>query len=413
MEERKNIVDRWHGSELKYCVSKDKRFLECLVPTTLDEYCSPSLSPDVLHFRNRDQVLGRYYGRKAPDNSKNGGIWKNLRMKLKRQQTMESAAEGDSLRNILFVRQVWIWKIGDHSIITPQSHGVSSDVSAEVFDVWHQHITSLLNNLVRCLGSPVQGAGGSSLLTIYENALVGISKAVTDYTKIALIEDIDLDNEQDLFHQISDLREEVSMIKSVLEEQEEVWVDFMSLMQPDQRPDYHPNTTDTGDLNLDHPPRNEGEIRKIKKLFAKYKRRITKLEEDTKRAEQNMITNLDFKQKHATIKETHGTAMLGAAVCGFTTITVIFAPLSFVVALFALPIDKFTEGKIGNQRDGVYLTSYIRNWSGKLACYLSTNWRLNANKVSDCRTSLDCCDLYSDVECTLVHNREEGTARVY
>lgn len=101
-------------------------------------------------------------------------------------------------------------------------------------------------------------------------------------------------------------------------------------------------------------------------LFKKYRRRIAKLGNDAERVERLISTKLDLKQKHAALKEAHSAAVLSAAVSGFAVITVIFAPLSFVVALFALPIDMFNEGKDGNEKDGVYFSSYIGKWTGKL-----------------------------------------------
>ncbi|KAJ2978046.1 hypothetical protein NUW58_g7619 [Xylaria curta] len=228
-----------------------------------------------------------------------------------------------------------------------------------------------LGRLVEDFDTSKHGEG--SLLKTYENALVVISEEVNQYTKSALIEDIDLDQETALFHQINDLREELSMIKSVLSQQEEVWNEYMSLVWPEQGPDQlsgrHPGTRYVGDTDLGTTLRNmekdviPNQLRRTRAKFNKYNRRIAKLEQDAERVERNISTKLELKQKHATMREAHSAAILSATVFGFTIVTVIFAPLSFVVALFALPIDKFNEGKNGNEKDGVYSSNYIGKWS--------------------------------------------------
>jgi Mg2+ and Co2+ transporter CorA len=73
--------------------------------------------------------------------------------------------------------------------------------------------------------------------------------------------------------------------------------------------------------------------------FAKFKRQIAKLNEDAERVERAIDRKLDLKTKHASLNEAHATAIMSAAVFGFTIITIIFMPLSFLVSLFALPID--------------------------------------------------------------------------
>ncbi|GAW15172.1 hypothetical protein ANO14919_045810 [Xylariales sp. No.14919] len=408
----------------KYC-TKDSKNFEWHMPTTLDEYCNPSLSKAVLDERNDDQVLGRYEGKKnvtasAPLRDGNGHhrelrneLWILVRAyirkfiqffglkiprELKRKEEAKQNAEGTKARaegentttagvikavggrqlpeNVVFVHQAWVWVIGEDVIVTQLFPG-----TRENYAIWQevqsrdqvQGIAYFLNEAVRHLETPAVGPEGS-LLRTYENALVVISEEVSQYTKSTRFEDIDLDKEKDLFHQISDLREEVSMIKSVLAEQEEVWTEFMRLMGPNkelyQQQGRHSSTGDgmsdtvsESGSGITERDSRWGELWQLQTQFDKYKRRTRKLEEDAERVEKNILTMLDLKQKHAAMREAHSTAVLGATVFGFTIITVIFAPLAFVAALFALPIDKFNEGKDMNGTDGVYSSSYIGKWS--------------------------------------------------
>jgi hypothetical protein len=70
-------------------------------------------------------------------------------------------------------------------------------------------------------------------------------------------------------------------------------------------------------------------IVRIPALVGKYHRRIEALDEDAVRVEQAIGAKIDLMAKHATIRESHATAIMSAAVLGFTLITVIFTPLSF------------------------------------------------------------------------------------
>ncbi|KAI1127197.1 hypothetical protein F5Y10DRAFT_243370 [Nemania abortiva] len=411
------IIDK--RGEVKYAKQTEntkypvfgRKFRECHMPTTLDEYCNPSLPKDVLDERNNDQVLGRYERKKRlatttplrNNKEKSRGLLVELGIlvrahtrkfgqyvgrKISREpktqeeanktaketKTIEEGEEATTEREIkpeeggaspgtlVFVRQAWIWKIWDDVIMTKVSPDFPASSDRLYWSNPAQRIAWYLSELVQRLGGVAGGPEGS-LLRTYENALVDISEEVSQYTKTARVEDIDLDTEKSLFHQISDLRGELSMIKSVLAEQEEVWTEFMRLMGPNKGPDQQLDRRDTASQSSSSVVEDARwkELRQPRTQFDKYKRRIKKIEEDAERVQQNISTMLDLKQKHATMREAHSAAILSATVFGFTIITVIFAPLAFVAALFALPIDKFNEGKYG--QDGVYSSSYIGKWS--------------------------------------------------
>ncbi|KAI3317679.1 hypothetical protein HD806DRAFT_514353 [Xylariaceae sp. AK1471] len=390
-------------------ISNLRKFLERCMPTTLDEYCNPSLSEDILNARNKDQVLGRYEKKRivatpSSDDKEHhrallyelwilarahmGELSQFVHKIFKLSKSQEKPPKTLKPTNVILVRQAWIWRIGEFVLMTELAPNWP-DKGKLLMEWKHpkERIASFLSEIVGNLDSPIRGAKGS-LLRTYENALIDISEEAKQYTKSARVEDIDLDKEKDIFHQISDLREELSMIKSVLTEQEEVWLEFLRLMWPnqgqDQQAGHHPSpdllsqgSDQESDQELDHHPSrdSESELKSAKEntrwrefwqsrtKFDKYRRRMKKLDEDAERVEKNISTLMDLKQKHATIREAHSTALLSATVFGFTIITVIFAPLAFVAALFALPIDKFNEGKDGNNKDGAYSSGYIGKWS--------------------------------------------------
>ncbi|KAI0486554.1 hypothetical protein F4859DRAFT_528269 [Xylaria cf. heliscus] len=346
------------------------------MPNTLDEYCSPALPEEVLASRNRDQVPGRYEKsqrliRDAAQTSR-GNDDEDDRTFLRDLWALVKAYMRE-LSLAILVSQMWIWIIGNqigNGVLAPEPQRKYPDSGISWSELKNRHptvfIALLLAELVDRFDQPQPG--GETLLKSYENALVAISEGVNQYTKSALIEDIDLDHEKNLLHQISDIRDELSMIKSVLSQQEEVWNEYTTHMwptqAPGQQPGYH-SDTEGSKATIDNLAKNiiPRQLSHTRAKFSKYNRRITKLQEDAERVERNILIKLDLKQKHATMREAHSAAMLSATVFGFTIITVVFAPLSFVVALFALPIDKFNAGKDGNNKDGVYSSNYIGKWS--------------------------------------------------
>lgn len=108
--------------------------------------------------------------------------------------------------------------------------------------------------------------------------------------------------------------------------------------------------------------------------FETYRQRIARLDEDAARVEDSIKTTLDLRAKHATMAEAHATAQMSAAIFGFTIITIIFTPLSFMVSLFALPIRRFQANQVESRWDGVggvYTTQYLGTYIGKTPSHSS------------------------------------------
>jgi hypothetical protein len=109
-----------------------------------------------------------------------------------------------------------------------------------------------------------------------------------------------------------------------------------------------------------------------------YQRRVKKPENDAVRVEKAVQDNLDLKRTYASIQnaesslqnakfsreDAHNSPILSTAIIGFTVITITFAPMAFLTALFALKIQDFEKLYI-SRSEGVYS-------SGKLTGIFST-----------------------------------------
>lgn len=159
------------------------------------------------------------------------------------------------------------------------------------------------------------------------------------------------------------------MIRRVLLQQEEVWSEFANNAWPEV-------WASRQDGRMIYPPDSQSdtlreEIRlsmRPKVRLQKFQQKIAQLDENAERVERFLILELDLKQKHATMRESHATAIMSAAVFGFTIITIIFTPSSFIMSLFALPIDRFQQNQKRSRwtdEAGMYSTNYIGKWTGR------------------------------------------------
>jgi hypothetical protein len=124
------------------------------------------------------------------------------------------------------------------------------------------------------------------------------------------------------------------MIQEILDQQDEILGSLMDDIQ-------HQRTKD-GQPLLKHDERSWDVITQAKDLLKKYIKRTAKIDRDAERIERAVLDKLNLKRTHASIQDAHNSVILGAAVIGFTVVTIIFTPLSFLVGLFALPVDQFS-----------------------------------------------------------------------
>ena len=327
----------------------------------MDEYCHPSLDEDTLADRNEDQVLSRYQKKERRDR-----------------------------RIILTVPQLWIWTI-DKDLITAMQKPTFDEFDRRGFNTISNHedeistaLTSrkylalkfgdpivgiLISECVNKLNSPSRLGLSDSIFGIFERSISKLSAQVREYTKLEALRKNNIDREKVFILHIGDVREELSMIQSVLFEQEEVWRQFMKAKFPKlwSRPPedqfYIPSETTGRMLELMEI------LERPQTQFAKYKRQIAKLDADAERVEGFITLQLDLKSKHASLQEAHVTTLMSAAVIGFTIVTIIFTPLAFLASLLALSTNGFQNHQYNSTLTNgapFYHSSYIGKWMGEL-----------------------------------------------
>jgi Mg2+ and Co2+ transporter CorA len=162
---------------------------------------------------------------------------------------------------------------------------------------------------------------------------------------------LDIGQETDLLAETKDIRDELNMIKKVLEDQQSVIPTVEAAIL---------------DIYKDEQ-RNQQEV---KKRFADQMKTVTthikdidRMDKQAERIYASVTDMLDLKQKHANAFEARfardqatSTARQSQTVMVFTIVTIVFLPMSFIAAFFAINIREFQE------RDGGLGLGYVSKY---------------------------------------------------
>jgi hypothetical protein len=229
-----------------------------------------------------------------------------------------------------------------------------------------------------------QGVTYPPTLDLFEARVVNLLSEVRDYTKGPAngkaIRPVYL-QEHYFTHIISDVRSELAMIHHVLEQQEHILNNLL-----DDRAPAAPATVNeesTGPADPRDPP-DWTPVENARETLGQYKRRVKKIDGDAERIEKSIQDMLNLKRTHASIKDAHSSLIVSTAVIGFTVITIVFAPLAFLTALFALKIDGF-EKLYTSGKDAVFNSDKMGGIFGK--CPISDHGckRLGVRMLSELR----------------------------
>lgn len=155
---------------------------------------------------------------------------------------------------------------------------------------------------------------------------------------------LDIGAETDLLAETKDIRDELNMIKKVLEDQRNVLPDLESSIK-DIYQEEHKNQQDVGRRFKD-----------LTKTLDTHTRDLDRMDNQAERIYKSITDLLDLKQKHANAFEARfardqaaGTARQGQTIMVFTIVTIIFLPLSFIAALFTINIREFPHQAGGSE----------------------------------------------------------------
>jgi hypothetical protein len=349
---------------------------ECTVhlERTLDEAYFPALGADELAQRNIDQIVSSRF-RGTPGCSE------------------------DEIP-ILVVPQLWLWTfrniiVSAHSI-TPESKSFIRSIASGKLSLHHRtpslklQLGFIITDFIEEFGKETTGDSGRRLpptLDLFESRVVSVLSEVKAYVNETKRNAIDHNSEAHFLHILSDCRSELAMIQHILAQQEEILISLLndrddtnsaksaSTQDPPQTAskDSCGNGTSDGVPSDRVPPppsteapneskesdrkRQEADwspVEAAHTMLKQYQKRIKKIDGDAQRVEKNVQDLLNLKRTYASVQDSHAGVLLSVAAIGFAIVTVIFAPLAFLVGFFALNLQGFDRLRVrqGNGEQG-------------------------------------------------------------
>ncbi|KAJ5578447.1 uncharacterized protein N7459_007411 [Penicillium hispanicum] len=153
---------------------------------------------------------------------------------------------------------------------------------------------------------------------------------------------LDIGEETDLLAEAKDIRDELNMIRTVLEHQKHVLADFQEVICEI----YHGQH------------RSQYEVKKRfkdqQRMIDMHLKDIDRMDKQAERIYHSITDLLDLKQKHANAFEARfardqaaGTTRQSKTIMVFTIVTIVFLPLSFITSIFTINMKQFENLSLG------------------------------------------------------------------
>jgi hypothetical protein len=301
---------------------------------TLDEAYYPGLKADDRRETNHDQVISR---------------------------TVRSLPSTGAFP-IVIVPQLWLWKSADVVVsaygftkVPDEYDNRSNDQiytgsESESSDIYGDHDEFPWNayhdpdvQLGTHMAASIEAFGKDQVfgnikylptLDLFESTVVSVLTEVKNYTQGPKRNTIEYDTEERFHHVLSDCRSELAMIQSILLQQQDILHRFLKVRDQER-------------LDVDAQYRSAwSRIDNAREMLDQQYRRTQKIDGDAERIEKNVQDLLNLKRTYASVQDSHASVLLSTAAIGFAFVTIIFAPLAFLTALFALNLQGFDNLRV-------------------------------------------------------------------
>lgn len=153
---------------------------------------------------------------------------------------------------------------------------------------------------------------------------------------------LDIGQETDLLAETKDIRDELNMIRTVLEHQKYVLIDFQDVICETYQGQH----------------RSQVEVKKRfkdqQRMIDMHLKDIDRMDKQAERIYHSITDLLDLKQKHANAFEARfardqaaGTTRQSKTIMVFTIVTIVFLPLSFITSIFTINMKEFENLNLG------------------------------------------------------------------
>ena len=187
---------------------------------------------------------------------------------------------------------------------------------------------------------------------------------------------LDIGQETDLLAEAKDIRDELNMISTVLQHQQNVLADFQDVIAEI----YHGQHRSQYDMKK--------RFKDQQRTIDMHLKDISRMDKQAERIYASITDLLDLKQKHANAFEARfardqaaGTTRQGKIIMVFTIVTVVFLPLSFISSIFSINIEQFPRAR-GGSSDKLNI-SYVAKYTFGIGFSISVSLILVALAVDN------------------------------
>lgn len=374
---------------------------------TLDQFFYPNMDTSA---RDNDQVVQRCQAYMMQANTKSGA-----RDQLNNNPEKQPEGTPEDL-NTIMVDQMWIWIIGDDLILTSfpkrwdtSKHSFKAD-SPDMSDPYGTfegirdyalrdaaHDAGLrqpktasdlaMRAMMHCFGTfdrHVRQQPALQFLGMFEQTIgkIGASESLlykdfdsayhvlseTDTAEnLAGLQKLspqqaefvkkvnNLEAETRLLAELKDVRDELSMMKMIFEDQQRVVRELESFQKKLKRHNLRPLFDSTssgfatfGDLAESHWDDEDGSFDALNSILDRSFKDLARLDVQAARFSESLSELLELKQAHSNAFELNfsramalDSARQARAVMIFTVVTILFLPLSFIAAFFSMPLTRY------------------------------------------------------------------------
>lgn len=116
-------------------------------------------------------------------------------------------------------------------------------------------------------------------------------------------------------------------------------------------------------------PKAIREAERCQRMLDSYLKRIEKINKDADLVEKSVQDQLELKRSFAAMRDANASLAVAISVIGFTVVTIIFTPLSFITGLYQLPLKSLAEKKVtiitgpgDDDNERVYPGELVAKW---------------------------------------------------
>ncbi|KAH7303952.1 hypothetical protein B0I35DRAFT_454968 [Stachybotrys elegans] len=260
----------------------------------------------------------------------------------------------------LMVRQVWLWKLDNNTILTAipsRQNGMTADTLLETIRQGKLDILQTPEDLIKRIVydtvtflDEFKWAGlGEHILDVFDREIAAEMYQEAKFFQqfgqgiwSPAMVNLSIQEAAESIYKVKDIRDELRLIKQVLETQLKVVMDFAEIFWPPHHRYRLKEETGTAKALGETFIRDCG----LQAMIA----RVKEMDEDASATLQGLSNIIQAMQAQASLKEAEASRVMNLIILPFTIVTVIFTPLSFLTSLFAVNVLDFPTNEEGELR---------------------------------------------------------------